>query len=66
MAAGKFRPVDPKIATFVLFGMANWIYQWFNPAGRLKAEQVAEIVGHLAGHGYLLDAAGGRGPGARA
>lgn len=52
--AGLFRPVEPKIATFALFGMANWIYQWFDPAGRLSAQQVADTFGDLAAHGYLL------------
>lgn len=56
--AGVFRAVDPKIATFALFGMANWIYQWFRPAGRLSAQEIAATFGDLAAHGYLLPARG--------
>ena len=31
-------------ATYVLFGMMNWIYNWYDPAGPLDAERLAELV----------------------
>ena len=35
-AAGMFAAsIDPKIATFGLLGMCNWLPQWYKPEGRL-------------------------------
>ena len=31
-------------ATYALFGMMNWIYNWYDPAGPLDAERLAELV----------------------
>jgi AcrR family transcriptional regulator len=39
------QPVDLTVATYALFGMMNWIYNWYDPAGKLT---VAELVGNLA------------------
>lgn len=33
IAAGAFRPVDPRTASLGFFGMANWAYQWYVPGG---------------------------------
>jgi AcrR family transcriptional regulator len=38
-------PVDLTVATYALFGMMNWIYNWYDTAGKLT---VAELVGNLA------------------
>ena len=27
------RDLDPKLAAFTLFGMMNWVYHWYSPAG---------------------------------
>jgi AcrR family transcriptional regulator len=37
--------VDLTVATYALFGMMNWIYNWYDTAGKLT---VAELVGNLA------------------
>ena len=41
-------PIDLTVATYALFGMMNWIYNWYDPQGKLKvsdlAEQCDEIV----------------------
>ena len=39
---GIARDIDPRIATFALLGMINWIYQWFGPDGRLRDTEIAE------------------------
>ena len=39
---GITRDIDPRIATFALLGMINWIYQWFGPGGRLRDTEIAE------------------------
>ncbi len=36
------RPIDPRIATFALLGMINWIYQWYTPEGRISDTELAE------------------------
>lgn len=39
--------VDPRVATYTLFGMMNWIYTWYDPDGpiapRALADQIAEL-----------------------
>jgi AcrR family transcriptional regulator len=37
---------DTRIATFLLFGMMNWIYNWYNPR---KDVDVAGLSGHVTG-----------------
>ena len=37
-------PIDLTVATYALFGMMNWIYNWYNPKGKLK---VGELVNNL-------------------
>jgi AcrR family transcriptional regulator len=36
--------IDLTVATYALFGMMNWIYNWYNPRGKLS---VAELVDNL-------------------
>lgn len=33
---------DPRTASFALFGMCNWAYQWYRPGGRLTQEEIAD------------------------
>lgn len=39
--SGEFRPVQPHLVTFALFGMSNWSYQWYRSNGPLTARQIA-------------------------
>jgi len=36
--------IDLTVATYALFGMMNWIYNWYDPQGKLK---VSELVGNV-------------------
>jgi AcrR family transcriptional regulator len=36
--------IDLTVATYALFGMMNWIYNWYDPQGKLK---VSELAGNL-------------------
>ena len=47
------RPVNPVVAGYTLFGMMNWIYTWYNPAGAIRPEQLADDVSRLFLYGYL-------------
>lgn len=39
---GVMRDIDPRVATFALLGMINWIYQWYRPDGRIADTELAE------------------------
>ena len=47
------RPVNLVVAGYTLFGMMNWIYTWYNPAGTIRPEQLADDVARLFLYGYL-------------
>ncbi len=38
----EFRPLQPlSIVAFMIFGMVNWTYTWYNPEGELSIEDIA-------------------------
>ena len=39
------------IATFLLFGMCNWIYAWYNPKGNVKPQDLADVIFGVFLHG---------------
>jgi AcrR family transcriptional regulator len=41
------QPVDLTVATYALFGMMNWIYNWYDPQGKLKVHDLAQHLTHL-------------------
>ena len=47
------RRVDLTAATYALFGMMNWIYNWYDPAGKLKVTGLVENVTRLFLHGFV-------------
>jgi TetR/AcrR family transcriptional regulator, cholesterol catabolism regulator len=51
--------VSPRTATFALFGMMNWIYNWYDPARDAAVDDLAEQMTHLFLRGY--GAGGGAG-----
>src|SRR5579859_7424407 len=43
-AAGVFQTaIDPKIATYGLLGMCNWLSQWYRPEGQYSPQQIADM-----------------------
>ncbi len=36
------QPVDLTVATYALFGMMNWIYNWYDPQGQLEVNDLAQ------------------------
>lgn len=51
--AGRLAPLPPKLLSFALLGMCNWLYQWYQPDGPLSVDEVARIFITIAEHGYL-------------
>jgi len=52
-AQGDAPRVDNRIAAYAVFGMMNWIYTWYDPAGRIKPDQLAEQLSQLFLHGIM-------------
>ena len=53
--AGVFKKdIDAMLATYAVIGMCNWLYQWYNPAGRLKPQEIAGLYSKIVLHGLLL------------
>ncbi len=47
------RRVDLTIATYALFGMMNWIYNWYDPRGKLPVSQLVDNITQLFLAGFL-------------
>ena len=45
--------VDLTIATYALFGMMNWIYNWYDPTGKLSVSQLVDNITRLFLSGCL-------------
>src|SRR6476619_7500093 len=45
--------VDLTVATYALFGMMNWIYNWYDPHGKLKVSDLAHNLTQLFLGGFL-------------
>jgi AcrR family transcriptional regulator len=45
--AGRFRPVDARVAALAVIGMCNWVAWWFRP-GRDSADAVADQLADMA------------------
>ncbi len=54
-------PVDRSAATYVLFGMMNWIYNWYDPAGEIDPERLAGLIARIFLGGFA-EGEGGRVP----
>ncbi len=47
------KPVDLTVATYALFGMMNWIYNWYDPSGKLSVSQLVDNITRLFLSGFL-------------
>lgn len=54
---GKSAGVDLTVATYALFGMMNWIYNWYDPAGKLSVRHLVDNITHLFLNGFLSSSA---------
>ena len=48
--------VDLTVATYALFGMMNWIYNWYDPRGKLSVHQLVDNIARLFLNGFLSPA----------
>jgi len=48
-----------KVAAYALFGMMNWIYTWYDPAGAIRPEALAEQFTELFLRGVAPERAAG-------
>ena len=46
-------PIDLTVATYALFGMMNWIYNWYDPQGKLNVSDLASNVMKLFLNGFV-------------
>jgi AcrR family transcriptional regulator len=46
--AGRFRPVNPRVAALGVLGMCNWVAWWYHPDGRDTAESVTAQLADMA------------------
>jgi AcrR family transcriptional regulator len=45
--------LDLTVATYALFGMMNWIYNWYDPGGKLSVTELVENITRLFLSGFL-------------
>ena len=50
---GSLRASNPRLLVFALLGMANWVYQWYDPRGEWNADTIANGFIALMEPGYL-------------
>ncbi len=44
--------IDLTVATYALFGMMNWIYNWYDPRGKLSVNDLVENIARLFLSGF--------------
>jgi AcrR family transcriptional regulator len=45
--------IDLTVAIYALFGMMNWIYNWYDPRGKLKVSELVDNVTRLFLNGFV-------------
>jgi len=45
--------IDLTVATYALFGMMNWIYNWYDPRGKLSVNQLVDNITRLFLTGFV-------------
>jgi hypothetical protein len=50
------KPIDLTVATYALFGMMNWIYNWYDPRGKLSVSQLVDNITRLFLAGFFSQA----------
>ena len=45
--------VDRSAAAYILFGMMNWIYNWYDPAGEIDPRRLADLIARTFLGGFV-------------
>lgn len=62
ISRGTFRAdINPRVVTFLLLGMMNWLYIWYRPAGPLSLDEILPNIKRLVMDGLKYDCATGKG-----
>jgi hypothetical protein len=51
------KSLDAAVATFTILGMVMWLTKWYEPSGRLSAEEVAGQIADMALAALVTDGA---------
>lgn len=51
--------LDLTAATYALFGMMNWIYNWYDPRGKLSVNDLVDNITRIFLNGFLAGTPGG-------
>jgi len=52
-AAPEEAAVDRSAAAYALFGMMNWIYNWYDPAGEIDPRRLADLIARIFLGGFV-------------
>jgi AcrR family transcriptional regulator len=55
IAAGVFRPADPKVAALTILGAVNWTVKWFRPEGGKSAHEIGREAAEMLVRGLLAN-----------
>lgn len=53
---GELRPegdIDPRVATFAMFGMMNWLYNWHRPERDVSLDKIVDDMYRIFVEGFL-------------
>lgn len=54
VAAGVFDVASVRLAVLSVLSVGNWMYQWYQPSGRLSPEELAESFADYLLNGFLV------------
>jgi AcrR family transcriptional regulator len=46
-------PLERNAAAYALFGMMNWIYNWYDPSGPVDSHRLADLIARIFLGGYI-------------
>jgi TetR/AcrR family transcriptional regulator len=46
-------PLERNAAAYALFGMMNWMYNWYDPSGAVDARRLADLIARIFLGGYV-------------
>jgi AcrR family transcriptional regulator len=59
-AMGRLKDINIATARFSLLGMVNWLYQWYNPDGKLSIEEIKKDIVKIIFYGMIREDPGDR------